>query len=75
MFVCRRCDEEIPRDVDECPACGYDPTETARDAAAVLLVLSLPLLYAVPPAGVLTLFLTLCLYGYSLLASPATRVI
>ncbi|WP_290811526.1 hypothetical protein [Halovivax sp.] len=74
MFACRRCDEQIARDAEPCPECGYDPAGTAKDVAAILLGLSVPALLAFPPVGVLGLFVGVLLFGWGLLASPATRV-
>lgn len=68
---CRKCEAEIPRDARECPECGYDPAGTARDVGAVLLLLSVPLTVAIPPLGVLGMFVAVVVLGWSLLASPA----
>ena len=75
MYACRRCDETIPRDVPACPECGYDPAGTARDFAAVVLAFAVVLLIAVPPAGVLAVFVGITCYGWSALAEPARRVV
>ena len=75
MFACRRCDAEIPRDASRCPECEYNPGGAAKDVAAIGLGLSVPLLYVVPPAGVLLVMVGVLLFGWSLLASPARRVI
>lgn len=73
MFACRRCGEEIPRDVEECPECGYDPSGTARDVAAVILAFGVVLAIAVPPLGVFALFLGVILFGWSFLRTPSAR--
>ncbi|WP_254863282.1 hypothetical protein [Halovivax gelatinilyticus] len=75
MYVCRRCDEEIPPDVEPCPACGYDPGGSAKDLGGICLGLSVPLLYAVTPAGVFLVFVGLLCFGWGLLATPSERVL
>lgn len=69
--LCRRCGEAISPHADRCPECDYDPGGTARDVGAVLLLLSVPLAIAVPPLGVLGLFVAVVVLGWSLMASPA----
>lgn len=74
MYRCTNCDERLAPDADTCPACGYNPGRTAKDAGAVCLALSLPLLYAATPAGVFLCFVSLLAFGYGLLATPGDRV-
>lgn len=73
MVSCRQCGAEIALLADECLACGYDPAGTARDAAAVVLAFGVVLTIAVPPAGVLALFVGVVLVGWSFLRTPGTR--
>ncbi len=71
VYYCRRCEAEIPRDVDECPECGYNPQSIVWTVGAIALLVGGGLLLVSPPVGLLGVFLGVIAICGSYLASPA----
>ena len=71
VYLCRRCEEEIPRDVDECPHCGYDPQSIVWRFGVGALLFGGALALVSPPLGLLGVFVGLIAVPGSYLASPA----
>lgn len=55
---CRRCDSEISVEVEECPACGYDPGRSMFVNLAALLCMPVVVVSALGLTGVLYLLAT-----------------
>ncbi|THE65707.1 hypothetical protein D8Y22_05925 [Salinadaptatus halalkaliphilus] len=70
-YFCSRCTEEIPRDAEACPHCGYDPQSIAWRVGVGLLIFGGALAVVSPPIGIFGVFVGIVAVGGSYLVSPA----
>ena len=71
VYFCRRCEAEIPRDVEECPECGYNPKSIVWRIGVGALIFGGALTFVSPPVGLLGVFVGIIAVVGSYLASPA----
>ncbi|SDR28733.1 hypothetical protein [Natronobacterium texcoconense] len=71
-YVCSRCEEEIPRDVYECPHCGYNPKSIVWRIGIGALVFGTGIAFISPPIGLFGVFVGILAVGGSYLATPAS---
>lgn len=71
VYFCRRCEEEISRNVEECPHCGYHPQSIVWRVGVGALLVGLGLVVVSPPIGLFGLFVGVLAICGSYLASPA----
>lgn len=81
---CRRCDNEIPVDVEECPECGYEPGRSMLINLTALLCVPVVAVSALGLSGVFYLLATggiapwtgaVGLVIFGVLAAASARVI
>lgn len=71
VYFCGRCEEEIPRDVEECPHCGYHPQSIAWRFGVGALIFGGALTFVSPPVGLLGVFVGIVAVAGSYVLSPA----